>query len=82
MSLNLIKYEDKSVMNENASIPNTNKVTAGNSLDNIDIGIESGQARMRGSELTDSNLMTDQFGTGESGNLQPYITCYYWKRVA
>lgn len=57
-------------------------VTIGNSLDNIGIGIESGQARMRGSELTDGNLMTDEFGTGESGNLQPYITCYYWKRVA
>ena len=26
--------------------------------------------------------MTDYFGSGDSGNLQPYITCYMWKRIA
>lgn len=25
---------------------------------------------------------TSETGTGTSGNLQPYITCYMWKRVA
>ena len=25
---------------------------------------------------------TNNAGTGDSGNLQPYITCYMWKRVA
>lgn len=27
-------------------------------------------------------LKIDNYGTGNSGNLQPYITCYMWKRVA
>lgn len=29
-----------------------------------------------------SNLYTSKEGTGTSGNLQPYITCYIWKRTA
>ena len=29
-----------------------------------------------------SNLYTNKEGTGTSGNLQPYITCYVWIRTA
>lgn len=29
-----------------------------------------------------SNLYTNKEGTGNSGNLQPYITCYVWIRTA
>ncbi len=29
-----------------------------------------------------SNLATNTEGTGDSENLQPYITCYMWKRTA
>lgn len=28
------------------------------------------------------NVYTNEIGSGNSGNLQPYITCYMWKRVA
>lgn len=31
---------------------------------------------------TTSNLRTNREGTGDSGNLQPYITCYVWIRTA
>lgn len=31
---------------------------------------------------TTSNLRTNREGTGTSGNLQPYITCYVWIRTA
>lgn len=31
---------------------------------------------------TTSNLRTNREGTGDSGNLQPYITCYVWIRIA
>lgn len=31
---------------------------------------------------TTSNLRTNRVGTGDSGNLQPYITCYVWIRIA
>lgn len=30
---------------------------------------------------TGSQVMTDTFGTGKSGNLQPYEVVAYWKRV-
>ena len=29
-----------------------------------------------------STISTENAGTGDSGNLQPYITCYIWKRTA
>lgn len=29
-----------------------------------------------------SNLITSDVGDGNAGNLQPYITCYMWKRTA
>ena len=29
-----------------------------------------------------STIPTENAGTGDSGNLQPYITCYMWKRTA
>lgn len=28
-----------------------------------------------------STIPTENAGTGDSGNLQPYITCYMWKRI-
>lgn len=31
---------------------------------------------------TTSNLRTNREGTGDSGNLPPYITCYVWIRTA
>ena len=33
-------------------------------------------------EQAGSPLTTSLAGTGDSGNLQPYITCYMWKRTA
>ena len=32
--------------------------------------------------IASSKVHIDNAGTGTSGNLQPYITCYMWKRVA
>lgn len=29
-----------------------------------------------------SSIETETTGEGNSGNLQPYITCYMWKRIA
>lgn len=29
-----------------------------------------------------SNVYTNNAGTGNSGNLQPYLTCYIWHRIA
>ena len=29
-----------------------------------------------------SRVFTGDYGTGDSGNLQPYITCYMWKRTS
>lgn len=31
---------------------------------------------------TYGRLPTENAGTGDSGNLQPYITCYMWVRIA
>lgn len=35
-----------------------------------------------GSKDSGSNLCTNYEGTGNSGNLQPYITVYMWRRTA
>ena len=32
--------------------------------------------------FTGPQVLTGESGTGNSGNLQPYKTCYIWKRVA
>ena len=32
--------------------------------------------------MSDGTYGTTQTGSGNSGNLQPYITCYMWKRTA
>lgn len=29
-----------------------------------------------------THIIAAESGTGDSGNLQPYITCYIWKRVS
>lgn len=34
------------------------------------------------SNYTGPQVLTGETGTGTSGNLQPYITCYMWKRTA
>ncbi len=34
------------------------------------------------SSSNNSIYQTKDFGTGDSGNLQPYITCYIWKRMS
>lgn len=56
-------------------------VVVGNRLDNTLVGTGS-EARIYGSQINDeAKLVTEYFGNGNSGNLQPYITCYMWKRV-
>lgn len=32
--------------------------------------------------ITEYNVNTGEAGTGDSGNLQPYFTCYIWCRMA
>lgn len=32
--------------------------------------------------ITEYNVNTGEAGTGDSGNLQPYFTCYIWCRTA
>ena len=56
-------------------------VVVGNKLDNTLVGTGS-EARIYGSQINDEGkLVTEYFGNGNSGNLQPYITCYMWKRI-
>lgn len=57
-------------------------VVVGNKLDNTLVGTGS-EARIYGSQINDeAKLVTEYFGNGNSGNLQPYITCYVWRRIA
>ena len=57
-------------------------VVVGNRLDNTLVGTGS-EARIYGSQINDeAKLVTDYFGNGNSGNLQPYITVYMWRRTA
>ena len=55
------------------SANNTN--SAGSSYNNI--------AFLNGAAITNNGQLryTTSDGTGNSGNLQPYITCYMWKRT-
>lgn len=49
------------------------------------IGINSGSGltfHMSYGSGGTGDLRTGETGTGNSGNLQPYITCYMWKRTA
>ena len=49
------------------------------------LNIESGWAWSKNGNNgmgSGSNLITSDVGTGNSGNLQPYITCYMFKRTA
>lgn len=43
-------------------------------------GVTSDYNTKNGGEILGKT--TKESGTGDSGNLQPYITCYIWKRVA
>lgn len=54
----------------------------GNKMDNTETGINNNQARLWGHEIGDGSVVTDSFGNGTSGNLQPYITVYFWRRTA
>ena len=36
----------------------------------------------KGGTMTESSGNVSNVTTGDSGNLQPYITCYMWKRTA
>lgn len=54
----------------------------GNKMDNAEAGINNNQARLWGHEISDGTVVTDSFGNGTSGNLQPYITVYFWRRTA
>lgn len=44
--------------------------------DNIKYTVSYGYTRLN------TGITTDSTGAGDSGNLQPYITCYMWKRVS
>ncbi|HAV90211.1 MAG TPA: hypothetical protein DCW44_02920 [Eubacterium sp.] len=37
---------------------------------------------LAGSNATSPSVKTDDYGSGNSGNLQPYFTCYIWCRTA
>ena len=54
----------------------------GNKMDNTEAGINNNQARLWGHEISDGPVVTDSFGNGISGNLQPFITVYMWRRTA
>lgn len=46
-------------------------------------GNQSAGNAFQGIQLNGPNMIyTASTGTGNSGNLQPYITCYMWKRTA
>lgn len=48
------------------------------------VGDSSGQVNFTGGnscQFWSQNVATNESGNGSSGNLQPYITCYFWKRT-
>ena len=54
----------------------------GSGEDVLDITNWSWQKNDANNKGSGSNLYTNTEGSGNSGNLQPYITCYMWKRTA
>lgn len=56
-------------------------LVAGNKLDNSSTGTSSTNAMITYTNI-ENKLSISESGTGDSGNLQPYITCYMWKRTA
>lgn len=54
----------------------------GSGVDVLDIPNWSWNKNGKNDKNSGSNLYTNKEGTGTSGNLQPYITCYVWIRTA
>lgn len=64
---------------------NGNGVTisnVGTGVDVLDIPNWNWTKNGQNDKNSGSNLYTNKEGTGNSGNLQPYITCYVWIRTA
>lgn len=64
---------------------NGNGVTisnVGTGIDVLDIPNWNWTKNGQNDKNSGSNLYTNKEGTGTSGNLQPYITCYIWIRTA
>lgn len=64
---------------------NGNGVTisnVGTGVDVLDIPNWNWTKNRQNEKNSGSNLYTNKEGTGTSGNLQPYITCYVWIRTA
>lgn len=64
---------------------NGNGVTisnVGTGVDVLDIPNWNWTKNGQNDKNSGSNLYTNKEGTGDSGNLQPYITCYIWIRTA
>lgn len=60
-----------------ATISNT-----GEGLDVLNISSWNWTKNTKGLKDSGSNLYTNYEGSGDSGNLQPYFTCYIWCRTA
>lgn len=54
----------------------------GTGVDVLDIPNWNWNKNRQNDKNSGSNLYTNKEGTGTSGNLQPYITCYVWIRTA
>lgn len=54
----------------------------GSGVDALDIPNWNWSKNRKNEKGSGSNLYTNTEGTGNSGNLQPYITCYVWIRTA
>lgn len=53
----------------------------GSGVDALDIPNWNWSKNRKNEKGSSSNLYTNKEGTGTSGNLQPYITVYMWKRI-
>lgn len=53
----------------------------GTGVDVLDITNWNWTKNRQNEKNSGSNLYTNKEGTGTSGNLQPYITVYMWKRI-
>lgn len=54
----------------------------GEGLDVLNISSWNWTKNIKGLKDSGSNLYTNYEGSGDSGNLQPYFTCYIWCRTA
>lgn len=54
----------------------------GSGLEALNITNFNWTYNVAGDKGSASNVYTNKEGTGDSGNLQPYITVYMWKRTA